>query len=108
MNFLTESYTVKKCFFRDTNIARYRARVGSTFSSSGGVVHTIRQIINHPNYSLFTSDNDIAVLRTASVIVYSNTVQPGSIAGSAYNVADNQAVWAIGWGVTQVSSYLQD
>lgn len=85
------------------NPATYRVRVGSTFASSGGVVHAVQQVINHPNYNDNTLDNDIAILRLASFITFSNVVQAGAIAGTNYNVADNQPVWAIGWGVTEVT-----
>ncbi|GBP49564.1 Trypsin CFT-1 [Eumeta japonica] len=91
------------CF--DANqVARYRVRVGSTFANSGGTVHNLRLIINHPNYNTWNFDNDISVLRTQTAITYiAGTVAPASIAGSNYNLADNQVVWAIGWGRTSTN-----
>lgn len=47
-------------------------------------------------------DNDIAVMRTSSAISFNNNARPGSIAGSNYNLGDNQVVWAAGWGTTSV------
>ncbi|KOB66887.1 Trypsin, partial [Operophtera brumata] len=80
---------------------RWRVRVGSTWANSGGVVHNLASIINHPSYNSRTYDNDVAVLRTATNINYvNNAVQPGSIAGANYNLGDNQVVWAAGWGTT--------
>lgn len=85
---------------------RWRVRVGSTYANSGGVVHNVDQIINHPGFSFWTADNDVGILRTATVIAFHSLVQPGTIAGANYNLADNQAVWAIGWGRTAVSIVL--
>ncbi|XP_068626998.1 trypsin CFT-1-like [Battus philenor] len=89
------------CFYGDTAI-KWRIRVGSSWANSGGTVHNVGKIVNHPNYNYLTFDNDIAILQSATVFTYSNRVRAGSIAGSNYQLADNQAVWAIGWGVTQV------
>ncbi|XP_013133129.1 PREDICTED: trypsin, alkaline C-like [Papilio polytes] len=78
----------------------WRIRVGSTYANSGGVVHNINTIILHPNYNPTIEDNDICILRASSNFAFNNNVQAGRIAGSNYNLADNQVVWAIGWGAT--------
>ncbi|XP_013197063.2 trypsin CFT-1 isoform X2 [Amyelois transitella] len=88
------------CFGNDAP-ARWQARLGSTYASSGGIVFTTLQLINHPQYSTpVFLDNDIAILRVSGTITYNNNIRPGSIAGANYNVADNQVVWATGWGLT--------
>lgn len=93
-------------FFRsgDTTI-RWRVRVGSTFANSGGIVHSVISITVHPGYNPRTIDNDVAILRTTGIIVYDKVVKPASIAGTSYNLADNQVVWAAGWGTTFVSKF---
>ncbi|XP_075982474.1 transmembrane protease serine 9-like [Anticarsia gemmatalis] len=87
--------TAAHCF-RSTATSQYRVRVGSTNSNSGGTVHNINRILIHPNYQIV--DSDIALIRTASNIVYSNSVQASRIAGSNYNLRDNEVVWVAGWG----------
>ncbi|XP_026759202.2 trypsin CFT-1-like [Galleria mellonella] len=87
------------CFYGDP-ANRWRIRVGSTYANSGGVVYNIASIINHPLYNVVTSDNDVSILRTATNIVFSNVVQAASIASANYNLADNQIVYAAGWGTT--------
>ncbi|KOB76085.1 Trypsin [Operophtera brumata] len=78
---------------------RWRVRIGSTWANSGGVVHNLASIISHPSYNRQTLDSDLAVLHTATTIdLVDNAVQPAPIAN--YNVADNQIVWAVGWGAT--------
>ncbi|XP_072940394.1 trypsin CFT-1-like [Epargyreus clarus] len=87
------------CFIGDL-ATRWRIRVGSTWANSGGTIHNTNQIIIHPSYNSVTEDNDIAILRAATNFVFSTTVAAGNIAGANYNLADNQVVWAIGWGTT--------
>ncbi|CAG9796398.1 unnamed protein product [Diatraea saccharalis] len=87
---------------------RWQTRVGSTFSNWGGVVHASSLIINHPQYNTITFDNDISMIRTSANIAFNNAVQPGSIAGANYFLADNQVVWAAGWGIQQIGGPLSD
>lgn len=77
--------------------------MGSSFANRGGIVHTLASIAVHPKYNPRTIDNDVAILRTAGIIVFGQVVQPASIAGSNYILADNEVVWAAGWGTTAVS-----
>jgi trypsin len=91
-------------FFHSGDAApRWQSRVGSTNANSGGVVYATSSIINHPNFNRFTLDNDITIMRTTSAITFTNVIRPASIAGTNYNLADNQVVWAAGWGADVVS-----
>ncbi|XP_075982012.1 trypsin, alkaline C-like [Anticarsia gemmatalis] len=84
------------CFGRnDPRI--FRIRAGSSMANSGGTLYNINSVLIHPNYN-GVFDIDIALLRTSSLIVYSNVVQRGSIAGPNYPLGDNENVWAAGWG----------
>uniref|UniRef100_A0A2H1VHR7 SFRICE_012354 n=1 Tax=Spodoptera frugiperda TaxID=7108 RepID=A0A2H1VHR7_SPOFR len=83
---------------------QFRIRVGSSFRSSGGVVHNVMLNIVHPAYNPWTMDSDIAILRSASTFSFNNNVRAASIAGANYFPGDNQAVWAAGWGDTYSSS----
>ncbi|CAD0200094.1 unnamed protein product [Chrysodeixis includens] len=73
-----------------------RVRIGSSYANSGGEVLLLANTINHPEYS--GNNNDITILRTAVEIRYSDLVQPAPIAGSSYNLLDDEVVWATGWG----------
>ncbi|CAH0695451.1 unnamed protein product [Spodoptera exigua] len=91
--------TAAHCTHGDA-VNRWRIRLGSTWANSGGVVHNVNANIVHGSYNSRTLDNDIAILRSASSFSFNNNVRAASIAGANYNVADNQAVWAAGWGTT--------
>ncbi|XP_049883248.1 trypsin CFT-1-like [Pectinophora gossypiella] len=90
------------CYYGGSS-SQWRIRLGSSWANSGGYVYTVNSIIIHPNYNPNTIDNDVALLRTPTITYVPNLVQPASIAGANYNLADNQAVYAIGWGATAVN-----
>ncbi|KAJ8736120.1 hypothetical protein PYW08_006776 [Mythimna loreyi] len=81
-------------------VSRWRIRVGSTWANSGGVVHNVNANIVHPSYNRLTLNNDISILRTNTAFTFNNNVRAIAIPGSNYNLADNQPVWAAGWGTT--------
>ncbi|XP_075975716.1 trypsin, alkaline A-like [Anticarsia gemmatalis] len=78
----------------------WRLRVGSDNANSGGQVLQVNNIRRHPNYNQRTVDSDIAIMRAPSNINFNNNVRAARIAGSNYNLGDNQVVWAAGWGHT--------
>ncbi|KAL4716898.1 hypothetical protein ACJJTC_012709 [Scirpophaga incertulas] len=91
--------TAAHCFVVLTT-SSWQIRAGSTYADSYGVVYAVSAIINHQQYNRITIDNDIGILRVVGSIQYTNVIQPASIAGANYQLADNQVVWAAGWGAT--------
>ncbi|XP_046961235.1 trypsin CFT-1-like [Vanessa cardui] len=90
--------SVGHCFY-GTSPNVWRIRVGSSFASSGGSTHNVGSLILHPQYTTML-ENDIGIFRVSSSFSLGGNVQPGRFAGANYNVADNQAVWTVGWGAT--------
>ncbi|GBP00090.1 Trypsin CFT-1 [Eumeta japonica] len=76
----------------------WRVILGTTFASSGGTTHMVSALVLHQQYSSWTLDNDVAIVRLSSPAVLSATVGTARIAGTNYNLADNTAVFSIGWG----------
>ncbi|XP_022814892.1 trypsin CFT-1-like [Spodoptera litura] len=85
------------CFYGD-QASQWRVVLGSTWASSGGRPHQVSQLVLHPQYDRATLEHDVAIVRLNNPAVYSSTVQPVSIAGANYNLADGTAVTHIGWG----------
>ncbi|XP_045509187.1 trypsin CFT-1-like [Colias croceus] len=81
-------------------VNRWRIRIGSSYANSGGTVHNVHSIIINSGYNAQRRVNDIAIVRSATNFIYSNTVRAISLANAAYNIRDNTAVWALGWGRT--------
>ncbi|XP_075976822.1 trypsin, alkaline C-like [Anticarsia gemmatalis] len=98
--------TAAHCVHEFRNVpAAWRIRVGSALAHSGGFLHYCGKIIIHPNYDRFTTETDIALMHTVGPIVYiENAVQPARIAGTNYHLADNEEVWAVGWGVYNLTN----
>lgn len=84
--------------------SRYIIRVGSTTAHSGGTIHGVEQVTIHPKWNKMTVDSDVAIMRTSTTITYSKAVQPAKLADSTYHLLDNEPVWAVGWGLTAVST----
>ncbi|KAL0850882.1 hypothetical protein ABMA28_006791 [Loxostege sticticalis] len=83
-----------------------RIRYGSSYRSSGGTVLTVNRVIEHPLYNhRYQWDNDISILWVNGIIPVTDTSRPARIAGSNYNVADNQIVWAAGWGQSIIDDF---
>lgn len=57
----------------------------------------------HPKFRLHTTENDLAIMRTESTMVYSKSVQPAKLPAYTYRLRDNESMWAVGWGETSVS-----
>lgn len=64
--------------------------------SGGGITHEVIRIINHEGYRRETFIHDIAVLQTATPMIFTATVQPITI-GSSFVSGGVQAVLS-GWG----------
>ncbi|KAL0901254.1 hypothetical protein ABMA27_006546 [Loxostege sticticalis] len=78
-----------------------RIRYGSSFRTSGGTVLTVNRVINHPNFNRPTPmDSDISVLWVNGNIPETATSRVALLPGPNYYPADNQVVWAAGWGTT--------
>ncbi|CAH0592706.1 unnamed protein product [Chrysodeixis includens] len=79
---------------------RWRARIGSTFPNHSGQIYHFETIIVHPNFDLDSLINDVAIMRTANPIVYSDVASPAPIVGANYVLPDNTLLTAVGWGQT--------
>jgi len=71
--------------------------VGAHNRITGGTTIGVSRVVNHPNYSAATLNNDISVVETSSEITFSATVQP--IALGQTLVTDGASVGS-GWGQT--------
>lgn len=102
------SNTKKVYYFSNDRTPRLRVRLGSTFSTSGGVVYVAEAVFNHAGYDMnwwsTNNDNDISIIRTTTFITYvDNLIQPARLAGPTYPISDDDVVWPAGWGHTSVS-----
>ncbi|KAI5644994.1 trypsin domain-containing protein [Phthorimaea operculella] len=77
--------------FRSDAVWQWRVRVGSSRASSGGTIYTLSEIRIHDDFNLSTRDNDIALLISTTAISFIiGVVQPATVAGPNYILADNE------------------
>ncbi|KAI5630853.1 trypsin domain-containing protein [Phthorimaea operculella] len=92
------------CYSEKTDPSRWRVRVGSSFASSGGQVHNVVLLINHPDYyqSPYQLVHDVAVIHLQTFITFNALVRQALIAGPNYVLETNDPIQSIGWGMTGV------
>jgi hypothetical protein len=64
------------CTYRNVNHLSLRA--GSTYSNSGGTIHSVAQAIKHKSYNAISMDYDIGVLRVCideGTLMYHDTTK---------------------------------
>ncbi|XP_063836152.1 trypsin, alkaline B-like [Ostrinia nubilalis] len=91
--------TAASCVAGDST-SRWRVRVGSNSSISGGRLLTINLIRVHSSYRAATRDFDIAMLRTTTSFVQTHLIRAARFASSGYTLVAPQTVTAVGWGAT--------
>lgn len=73
-------------------------RAGSSRRNSGGVVVPVAKIHEHPNYSVKSNNNDIAVLKLQSSLTFSSEIKPIALQPSRQSIAPGTSCFVSGWG----------
>lgn len=81
------------------------AVVGSFMLSEGGVEIELDQITPHEGFSLNKLANDIALIRTAEEIKFTDLIQPIALPTSSLQAGER--VMLTGWGKVEVSSSIK-
>lgn len=79
--------------------ASTRIRVGTNSRTSGGVIHQVAQIRNHPSYNSRNLANDISTLQVTGSFTFNNLVRAIPLASVNHGVTSAQVS---GWGQTSV------
>ncbi|CAG4988558.1 unnamed protein product [Colias eurytheme] len=91
--------TAAHCYDHHYILESMRIRAGSTYRMTGGSVHYIDLVRNHPDYGVAIGhDADISVMKLLTPVVYSPYIQKGTIARQGFVVPDNYPVVHAGWG----------
>lgn len=78
----------------------FSIRAGSSEKSKGGVSIPVANYYQHPNYNLAIVDNDFMLIKLKKPLVFSNKIQPITLADSSMYVDGTDAL-ATGFGATQ-------
>ncbi|CAG9129024.1 unnamed protein product [Plutella xylostella] len=88
------------CFDAGLSASRYRVRLGSSSSISGGTLFSVASYLNHPEYNEL--DKDVAIVRLATPAVYSDVIKAARIPSNSFPIADDTKLTVIGWGALYV------
>ncbi|CAG4988566.1 unnamed protein product [Colias eurytheme] len=76
-----------------------RIRAGATYRHTDGSVHYVDFERNHPEYNKASRfDSDVSVFKLLTPLVYSPSIQPGTIVNQGFVIPDNYPVVHAGWG----------
>ncbi|XP_058463935.1 trypsin-1-like [Malaya genurostris] len=76
----------------------FSIRAGSTLRNEGGHLVTIDDIFIHPKYDDWTLEWDIAVLRLAHSLTFSESVQPILLPSRLFKIRQGSLATVTGWG----------
>uniref|UniRef100_A0A8C6TK61 Peptidase S1 domain-containing protein n=1 Tax=Neogobius melanostomus TaxID=47308 RepID=A0A8C6TK61_9GOBI len=84
------------CFRSDNTV--YIGRQTQENTNANEVRRTIVEVINHESYDDSTNDNDIALLKMASTVTFTNYIRPVCLAASGSTFHAGTDSWITGWG----------
>uniref|UniRef100_A0A8C6UEK9 Peptidase S1 domain-containing protein n=1 Tax=Neogobius melanostomus TaxID=47308 RepID=A0A8C6UEK9_9GOBI len=76
----------------------YIGRQTQENANANEVRRTIVEVINHESYNPSTNDNDIALLKMASTVTFTNYIRPVCLAASGSTFHAGTDSWITGWG----------
>lgn len=79
-------------------VTAWNARVGSSYWSVGGEIVEFASITRHEKYNPSTYDFDVAIVKLASNLTFSDSVQPVALPVNATQLVADQDVRVSGWG----------
>ncbi|XP_050353685.1 trypsin, alkaline C-like [Nymphalis io] len=81
--------------------SQFRVRLGSSLPYTGGHLHRVESLLDHPGYAYPKAYHDIGILKLATPAILSDRVALAPIAGPNYWVPDNTTLTTAGWGTIQ-------
>ncbi|XP_060236824.1 transmembrane protease serine 11C [Meriones unguiculatus] len=89
--------TAAHCFVRDTNPKNWKVSFGLLLNKPQ-IQRTVKNIIIHENYSYPAHDNDIAVVRMSSPVLYESNIRRACLPEATQQFPPNSDVVVTGWG----------
>ncbi|XP_067154620.1 transmembrane protease serine 2 isoform X4 [Apteryx mantelli] len=60
--------------------------------------HGVRQIISHPDYDTDSKDNDVALMKLETPLIFTDNIRPVCLPNPGMVFKPNQQCWISGWG----------
>ncbi|XP_075978590.1 trypsin-7-like [Anticarsia gemmatalis] len=84
-------------------VSQIVVRAGSAYQKKGTIIK-IAYMILHPNYVSLTTDNDVAVMKTATPIEFNDVTQPIKLPNNNRPLEVGSIITVSGWGETESSA----
>ncbi|XP_059413789.1 trypsin-like [Carassius carassius] len=84
-----------------STISIYLGRQSQSGSNLNEAFRRASRVINHPDYSDPTHDNDLALIQLSSSVTFSNYIRPVCLAADGSKFAAGSDSWVTGWGALQ-------
>ncbi|KAJ3600671.1 hypothetical protein NHX12_031649, partial [Muraenolepis orangiensis] len=79
-------------------LTAFLGRQSQEGSNPNEVSRTVAQITCHPDYNIFTSDNNICLLKLSSPVTFTNYIRPVCLAAEDSVFHAGTINWVTGWG----------
>lgn len=79
----------------------YLGRQRQSGSNPNEVLRTAKTVINHPDYSDPTHNNDMALIQLSSSVTFTDYIRPVCLAAAGSKFAAGTDSWVTGWGTLQ-------
>ncbi|XP_061667144.1 serine protease 28-like [Syngnathoides biaculeatus] len=76
----------------------YFGKQNQSTTSPNEVNRAVSQVIVHPEYDSFTRQNDVALMRLSSPLVFTDYIRPICVASRSSAFNNGTRCWATGWG----------
>lgn len=86
--------------------SQFSIRAGSSFITKGGKRVKVCEIIAKGDYNIETLDNDVAILKLCSPLVFSDKILPVALPEAGEEVAAGAKAFVTGWGYEAENSFL--
>ncbi|KAM8904233.1 transmembrane protease serine 13a isoform 2-T2 [Spinachia spinachia] len=100
--------TAAHCFPSSNTFAllahNWRAYVGVVSLDDLSSSYSIERIILNENYDSNTNDQDVALLKLASPVIYNDKIQPACLPAYNQQMAPGTQCWTTGFGTTEAGS----
>ncbi|XP_077061794.1 trypsin I-P1-like [Siphateles boraxobius] len=98
------------CFHEviESSIVMYFGRLDQSGSNPNEVCRTAREIIRHRGYVYPNPDNDIALVRLSSFVIFTDYIKPVCLAAAGSVFSAGTESWVTGWGRLQCGGLIPE
>lgn len=99
--------TAAHCVLRKKNPDYWLGFLGTVYRTGwNGTRVTFKRIIIHPQFNVYSLDNDIALMELTQPVTLSSIIQPACLPSLSHMFSEAMKCFITGWGTTSEGGYL--